>query len=508
AGTAAGAGIANPEYIGMAPEAEIIVGRTEVVGDSGIPPASLLAAMDYAIALGKVDVLTYSISGGDAEGIQASEASMTEVMGSGIVVCCAMGNDDNYYYMAGAPASAPQTIGVAATTMSGTLASYSNKGPSQDSYVKPDLAAPGSGIWSCYIGSSTTYASLSGTSMATPHIAGASVVLIDALKGLGIQYDSGLVKAALMKTAYAYSTNYLLIGAGIPNINNALLAIQGAPTNGSGFPVVLWALPDFPIPFYETVPQGFHGEFFINSVSSTPQDDLAPVLSGSITSIASLNTTPWSEPWTKNYYLSIDVPDGITTGVYSGDITFETNGVTAVTHLEITVVEGKGKILYSKKHTDYSIDFALGQNILPVEYLHQNGYALNEYKTWNITGERNEITDDLLASYDFIWLADPFNIYYPDGYNNPYKIWPGHTSELEIVLANEILAIQNFVAAGGGLLLAFLGETTESIGGLQKTTGMHIGTINDLLDPYGIVASDEPYAFTGTEIAQIVTTHA
>ncbi|NPD87559.1 MAG: S8 family serine peptidase [Asgard group archaeon] len=509
AGTAAGAGIANPDYIGMAPEAEIIVARTEVLGDSGIPPASLLAAMDYAIILGKVDVLTYSISGGDREGISASEAAMTEIVESGVVVCCAVGNDDDYYYMTGAPASAPQTIGVAATAMSGSPAAFSNFGPTQDSYVKPDLAAPGTGIWSCYIGSSTAYASLDGTSMATPHIAGSSLVLVDALKELGIQYDAGLVKAALMKSAsIALSGNYLSIGAGVPNINDALLAIQAATANASGFPVVLWALPEFPIQFYETLPQGFHGEFFIDSVSSTPQDDLAPVVSGNITSIVTLNTTPWTEPWTKNYYLSIDVPDAIAPGIYDGDITFETNGVTATTHLEITVVEGKGKILYSKKHTDYSFDFALGQYILPVGYLLQNGYALNEYKTWNITGERNEITDVLLSSYDCIWLADPFNIHYPNGYSNPYKIWPAHTSELETVLANEILAIQNFVAAGGGLLLDFLGETTENIGGLLKTTGMHVGTINDLLDPYGIVVSDNPYAFTETEIAKVITTHA
>jgi subtilisin family serine protease len=508
AGTAAGAGIANADYIGMAPEAEIIVGRTEVLGDSGIPSASLLAAMDYAIALGKVDVLTYSISGGDSEGIQASEAAMTEIMESGVVVCSAMGNDDDYYYMAGAPASAPQVIGVAATIMSGSPASYSNKGPGQDSFVKPDLAAPGSGIWSCYIGSSTSYADLSGTSMATPHIAGASLVLIDALQGLGIQYDSGLVKAALMKSATITLGNYLQVGAGVPDIDDALTTIQGAPTNGSGFPVVLWALPDFPIPLYETLPQGFHGEFFINSVSSTPQDDLDPVLSGSITSIASLNVTPWSEPWTKNYYLSIDVPDGIATGVYDGDITFETNGVTAVTHLEITVVEGKGKILYSKKHTDYSFDFLLGQYLIAMEDLLQDGYALNEYKTWNITGERNEITDTLLSTYDFVWLADPFNIFYPDGYSNPFKIWPAHTTELETVLDNEILAIQNFVAAGGGLLIDFLGETTELIAGIQRTTGMHVGTINDLLDPYGIVVSDDPFAFASPEVAKIVETHA
>ncbi|MCG3222303.1 MAG: S8 family serine peptidase, partial [Candidatus Heimdallarchaeota archaeon] len=378
----------------------------------------------------------------------------------------------------------------------------------QDSYVKPDLAAPGSGIWSCYIGSSTTYASLSGTSMATPHIAGSSLVLIDALKGLGIQYDSGLVKAALMKSATIVAGSYLDAGAGIPDIDDALTKIQTAPTNASGFPVVLWVLPEFPIPFYDEVPQGFHGEFFINAVSSTPQDDLDPVITGTIASIINLNTTPWSEPWTKNYYLSIDVPDAIALGVYEGDITFETNGVTASTHISITVTEGKGKILYAKKLTNYHFDFLLGQYISPMGYLLQNGYAVNEFKTWSITGERNEITESLLSSYDFIWLADPYNINYPNGYSNPYKIWPAHTPELETMLADEILVIQNFVAGGGGLLIDFLGESTDSFGGQYVTTGMHVGTINDLLDPFGILVSDDPFAFASPETAIVVTTHA
>ncbi len=508
AGTAAGAGIANPNYIGMAPEAEIIVARTEVLGDSGIPAASLLAAMDYAIAIGKVDVVNYSISGGDSEGIQASEASMTELMLNGIVVSCAMGNDDTYYYQAGAPASAPQTIGVAAVNIGGSPAEFSNKGPGQDSYVKPDLAAPGVGIWSCTIGSSTSYESMSGTSMATPHITGASGVLIDALKGLGIQYDSGLIKAALMKSASIFTGNYLDVGAGIPDIDDALTKIQTAPTNGSGFPVVLWALPEFPIPFYDSVPQGFHGEFFINIVSSTPQDDLVPVITGTIASIINFNTTPWSEPWTKNYYLSIDVPDGIATGLYEGDITFETNGVTASTHISITVTEGKGKILYAKKLTNYAFDFALGQYIIPIKYLLSNGYAVNEFKTWSITGERNEITDSLLSGYDFIWLADPYNIIYPNGYSNPSKIYPAHTTELETILADEILAIQNFVAGGGGLLLDFLGESTELIEGIRRVTGMHVGTINNLLDPFGIVVEDDPFSFSSPEVARVVESHA
>jgi hypothetical protein len=65
------------------------------------------------------------------------------------------------------PASAPLPLTVNATTNTDARASYSNFG------TCTDLFAPGSNIISDYIGSNTAFATLSGTSMATPHVTGA-----------------------------------------------------------------------------------------------------------------------------------------------------------------------------------------------------------------------------------------------------------------------------------------------------------------------------------------------
>ncbi|CAK4620670.1 unnamed protein product [Aphanomyces euteiches] len=95
------------------------------------------------------------------------------------------------------PGDYSNVIGVGATNSTDGLASFSSRGPGPNNLLKPDVSAPGQRIRSAYITSNTGYASLSGTSMATPHVAGAIALLISARPG--ITYDE--VHAALTKTA-------------------------------------------------------------------------------------------------------------------------------------------------------------------------------------------------------------------------------------------------------------------------------------------------------------------
>jgi hypothetical protein len=90
------------------------------------------------------------------------------------VVVAAMGNDDttNPSY----PAAYPDVIAVGATDSADHRASFSNRGP------HIDVAGPGVGVLSTYW--DDTYATLSGTSMATPHVAGVAALVLSRNRNL------------------------------------------------------------------------------------------------------------------------------------------------------------------------------------------------------------------------------------------------------------------------------------------------------------------------------------
>jgi subtilisin family serine protease len=103
------------------------------------------------------------------------------------------------------PASTPNALTVAASESGDNRAGYSNWGSCVD------LFAPGSGIQSSYIGANNAYANLSGTSMASPHVAGVAALIL----GSYPSYTPAQVRSSMIAAA---TPNIITDAAGSANV--------------------------------------------------------------------------------------------------------------------------------------------------------------------------------------------------------------------------------------------------------------------------------------------------
>lgn len=117
---------------------------------------------------GPKSVLSMSLGGEKSDALNAAVESTIK---AGITVVVAAGNE-NADASNSSPASAPNAITVGAIDKTNTRAEFSNFGPVLDVF------APGVDVLSAWIGNSTAVNTISGTSMATPHVAGLSAYLI------------------------------------------------------------------------------------------------------------------------------------------------------------------------------------------------------------------------------------------------------------------------------------------------------------------------------------------
>jgi subtilisin family serine protease len=151
-----------------------------------------------------------------ADRSRALDYAVARSIASGVTYAVAAGNENqNATYSS--PAAVPAAITVAATDAHDRRAGFSNFG----SLV--DLFAPGVSIWSAYSSSNTTIARMSGTSMASPAVAGAAALVLDANPG----WSPRTVRDYLVR--HATSKRVTRLGRGSPNRLLYLTAPPAAP---------------------------------------------------------------------------------------------------------------------------------------------------------------------------------------------------------------------------------------------------------------------------------------
>jgi serine protease len=196
AGTAWGAKVMPVRVLGLGG------GSTSDIADAIIwASGGAVSGVPTLSAANAADVINMSLGGGGSCDA-TTQAAINSAVSRGTTVVVAAGNS-NANASGFTPASCNNVINVASVTSASARSSFSNYG------TLIDVSAPGSGILSTLNAGTAgpgaeSYASYNGTSMASPHVAGAVALVQSRRLALGLaMYTPAQVEAQLKSTAYA-----------------------------------------------------------------------------------------------------------------------------------------------------------------------------------------------------------------------------------------------------------------------------------------------------------------
>jgi len=244
AGTGAESG---GKYRGVAPGAKLAVGKVCATGYCA--ESAVLAGMQWAAPLAPVVNMSLNSYAAESDPLRQGVEDLTAANGTLFVV--AAGNTG--YRGPGSvqtPGTAPSALTVGAVDAKDRLAPFSGRGPVDDAdgTIKPDITAPGVGIIAARaahghegLPAADGYVSLDGTSMATPHVAGAAAIVTQQHPGWSARQRKTLLMGAAQPTA---GTSAFDQGAGRLDVARAVRQAVSADEGSLGFGRQQWPHTD------------------------------------------------------------------------------------------------------------------------------------------------------------------------------------------------------------------------------------------------------------------------
>jgi len=472
----AGSGEANGVFRGIAPGADLLI--VKILDSDGTTDDSVIAqGVEFAVDQG-VDVISLSVGGPweDTSFKQPSIEACNAAVEEGVAVVVAAGNSGPAANTVNAPGVAEEVITVGASSGLEGVVAFSSRGPvirtrtnPMGVFPKPDVVAPGyevfSGRWkdaSTYeypVYNSSQFGSLytrwSGTSAATPQVAG----LVALLRNKHIGLPPLAAKAFLMAGATDLGQDSMAQGMGVANVSNASELI----TQTSRVVAVMAPLR------YPTLPQGTN-VFIVGeerqpqnvTVISTANFGTASInLAGNASQFVNVSTSSIDVAVGYTYFgINLDVPEDLplsAIGYYDGNVTLVQGGkVLARMELELSITPFGGRLLVDMSHHSAEDPDDPSYYSYFKEYLRGQGVTT----AWLGTPENTVLVDsDSLSDAEVFMIMDT-----------------------EITYAEtEIEAIHKFVEDGGTLVMLseFYDDSTH-------TASFAIDSYNEILEPYGI----------------------
>ncbi|HSM34936.1 MAG TPA: S8 family peptidase [Longimicrobiales bacterium] len=226
------AGTIGGTTYGVAKDVDLVAVRVLDCAGSGTI-AGVIAGLDWILAGGELGVVNMSLG---SSGSQPFDEAVASLSSAGFTVVVAAGNSSTDA-CGMSPARAPSAVTVGATDVTDSRATFSNYGDCVD------LFAPGVNVLSAHHAADDASAVLNGTSMASPHAAGAAALLMEANPGAGVGAIADLLWAHATKNVV---TNGFSENAHVVNTLRQVQEDDGdpPPSEPPHPPVGVQAVPD------------------------------------------------------------------------------------------------------------------------------------------------------------------------------------------------------------------------------------------------------------------------